>query len=561
MRILGVVVSLLVSSTLASYSQTTSKSTGGAKPVAGAQAPASASKPAAAKPPAQSSAAVQKCDTLAGHPGDRGHKGDGVADEDLVPLDAIASCTTAVQQQPKNGRLVFQLGRAYWIGHQYEKAVKYLLDAEELKYAPAYHYLGLAYEQGRVKGEKPDKEFAKELYQMAAAEGFDADGGGADTAAPARIVEKAEDLDASQFKEPQIVRMLFSGDFDKLNTRRSSVLQYARGMQEFVTLDPNEYDETCLKIADRSLSSVLDPPPKDMNAALGDAMTMLRRAMSAPRVFAADVERNQETFQHGVDDMNVLSEDYGACAGPVVQRVYANLRRFVREKPSAPAPTAAAPATASAQPRGFEPLSGSRDRLPQPTDAMGASDRTELMRIRQELADLASQGFSLTECVYGRGPAGSVLTLWKTVVPRVSDELRAGMRAVLPLALAHCPKQENIATAMRNVVQARMAPVNIVQTAIAFSDLAPPTFPALTPNQEMFRQGVMSMQGSLLSCQFPGDAGPVLYWKGSLPQSGGQIDWDFLQFVNTYWKVLPVAVDACPASIRLAAAESTFKNY
>jgi|GEM_PF-3019457 len=302
----------------------------------------SAAKTASAKPGAATAAGkaqLNPCDALAGHPGDPAHKGAGVSNAAVVPAEAIKQCELAVKQQPKNARFRFQLGRAYWLGQQYDKAVESLALAEEMRYAPSYHYLGLAYEQGRVKGEPADKALAADLYKMAVTGGFDAEAVRVDRTPvkPAPVIEKASDLDGSQFKEANWVRALFSGDMDTLNRSRNQMLVYARGMQAFMTLDPNEYDETCLKVADASLEEKIgfeETGAGDGKIDLNKMLSEVKRAMrSNPRMLEAESQRNEATMQNGVDDMNVLSEDYGSCAGPVVRRVYNNLRRFLREKP------------------------------------------------------------------------------------------------------------------------------------------------------------------------------------------------------------------------------------
>ena len=303
------------------------------------QAKAAAAKPLSKPAAASADASLHPCDALAGHPGDPGHKGDGVYDSDLNAAEAIKQCALAVKQQPKNARFRFQLGRAYWVAKQYTNAVPMLASAQAMEYAAAYHYLGMAYEQGRVKGEPADKVFAADLYKLAIAGGFDAEAVlvSSGVAEPPPVVEKPEDLDAAVFKEPAWVRALFAGDMDTLNRSRTQVLTYIRGMHEFISLDPNEFDESCEKLADASVGEKLDfeqtgvgDGKVNMNVTLSEAMRLLK---SSPRMVMAEAERNERTSQNGVDDMNVLSEDYGSCAGPVVQRVYSNIKRFLREKP------------------------------------------------------------------------------------------------------------------------------------------------------------------------------------------------------------------------------------
>src|SRR5439155_6836750 len=97
---------------------------------------------------------------------------DGVADEKISTATAIQQCSLAVRQSPATARFHFQLGRAYFAAKQYDKAAPAFLKAQEAKYAPSFFYLGEVYRRGLIKGEKADPEFAKDLYQMAAAEGF-----------------------------------------------------------------------------------------------------------------------------------------------------------------------------------------------------------------------------------------------------------------------------------------------------------------------------------------------------------------------------------------------------
>ena len=507
---------------------------------------------AAADPPEQS------CDALAGHPGDPGLKGDGVTDAALVAAEAIKQCTLAVREEPKNGRFHFQLGRAYWIGKQYERAVASLLSAEELKYAPAYHYLGLAYEQGRIKGEPADKVLAADLRKMAVAGGFDADAVKVDAVAavvaeagpPSTVVEKAEDLDASVFKEPTWVRALFSGDLDALNRSRASVLTYARGMLDFMSLDPNEYDASCLKLVDPSFSGKLDFELAgfvDGKVDMGAVLSQLKQAMSNPGMLIANAQRNEKTSQSGVDDMSVLSEDYGSCAGPVVQRVYKNLNRFVREKP---------------QPKQFAPVGNSRDRAPQPEDVQGVTDPALLARLHQELQDAAAKGFLVTECTYGGGGQKIVSAHWKNSVPPLSDSLRAATPGIVPVALAHCGKQEGYPGAFRNVFRPPPPLAKLTESAPRLSELPRPVQPRmLAPSVQAYFQEVAAYITPLVACKSQFDGMPTYFWRNSLPTVRGAVNWDYLQFVYKYWHVLPAAVNACPPSASAVNASLAFKDY
>jgi hypothetical protein len=490
---------------------------------------------------------LNPCDDLAGHPGDPGVKGEGVSDAELNAADAIKACTLAVKQQPKNARFRFQLGRAYWVGKQYDRAVESLSAAQTMEYAPAYYYLGLAYEQGKVKGEPADKAFARDLHRMAIAGGFNAEAvgiGAMPEPSDAKPVETADDLDEKEFKEPAFVKALFSGDFAAIQGRRRWVLAWASGIQSFLALDPNEYDPTCLKLFDASLDARIEAET-GRDAATGDrtdisisdALTMLRRGPQSIVVMANELELMNKAQQNGVDDMNVLQEDYGRCEGPVVRRFYRNLVRFVKEKPE----------SSSSQPKQFAQLSGPRDRPPQASDVKGVSDPALQARLQQEVQGLAAKGFVLTECNYGAPE--KAIAYWKNAVPVLSDSLRAALPNVLPMSLAHCGKHENYTPVLRNLFHPTSRQVQLSESMTAVAQLTPAPLPRmLPPNQRGFPQEVAGIRTPVVSCKSNFEALPILYWKTSLPQMQGQVNSEFLQFVYTYWKVLPVAVNGCPAS-------------
>jgi hypothetical protein len=489
---------------------------------------------------------LNPCDDLAGHPGDPGVKGEGVSDAELNAADAIKACALAVKQQPKNARFRFQLGRAYWAGKQYDRAVEALSAAQGMEYAPAYHYLGLAYEQGKVKGEAADKAFAKDLYRMAVAGGFNAEAaaiGAMPEPSDAKPVETADDLDEKEFKEPAFVKALFSGDFAAIQGRRRWVLVWASGIQSFMALDPNEFDPTCLKLFDASLDAKIeaetgrDAATGDRtDISLADALTMLRRGPASIGVMASELELMNRAQQNGVDDINVLQEDYGRCEGPVVRRFYRNLVRFVKEKPQS-----------SSQPKQFAQLSGPRDRPPQASDVRGISDPALLARLQQEVQGLASKGFVLTECNYGAPE--KTIAYWKNAVPLMSDSLRIALTNVLPMSLAHCGKHENYTPMLRNLFLTPSRHVQLSESTTTMAQLTPAAFPRMLPaSQRSFPQEAAGIRTAVVSCKSNFEALPVLYWKTSLPQIQGQVNSEFLQFVYTYWKVLPVAVNGCPAS-------------
>jgi hypothetical protein len=359
--------------------------------------------------------------------------------------------------------------------------------------------------------------------------------------APVAIIERAEDLDASQFKQAEWVRAFFSADFARLNRDRRYVMSYLYGVQQFMTLDPNEYDETCLKIADPSVEEKIDyevsgvgDGKANLNVTMSEAMRMLKMATQNPGMLVAEQERNEKLVQDGVDDINVLSEDYGSCQGPVVNRVYKNIKRFL---------TAEAP-----KPKTFAPLSGSQDRPPQPGDIKGVTDPALLARLQQELQGIAAKGFLVTECTYNGAP-DKTAGFWKNGVPVLSDSLRAAMTAILPMSLAHCGKQENVLPFMRNVFLPPNKFGAVIEAATTLQQLTAVPLPRLpAPRQRSFAQEAAAIRIPLVSCKTQFDGVPAYYWRSSLPLLQGHVNWEFLQFVYQYWKVLPAAVNGCPPS-------------
>ena len=88
-------------------------------------------------------APVTDCDKLAANPDDPQRKASGVLFDKINPSVAIPACETAVRQYPKEGRLTYQLGRAYQKAENYQAAIDQYRKAAEQGYAPAQANLGL----------------------------------------------------------------------------------------------------------------------------------------------------------------------------------------------------------------------------------------------------------------------------------------------------------------------------------------------------------------------------------------------------------------------------------
>lgn len=159
-----------------------------------AQAPVAA----AASTPRRES--IAECDTLAAHPDDpEKPKGiAGVADDDIHAGHALTACEEAIQAEPGNSRLKFQLARAYLLYDKPSEAVELLIEAAEEGHGAAIASLADLVLYGALDGE-PDPETAKSLYQQAARAGFKP----ADKLAAEIVSDPEEDKNAQVAGEPE----------------------------------------------------------------------------------------------------------------------------------------------------------------------------------------------------------------------------------------------------------------------------------------------------------------------------------------------------------------------
>ncbi len=103
---------------------------------------------------------VAECNRLAANPSDPGHVGPGVAFEAIDSHAAITACLGAVDANPNDARLVYQLGRAYDSGKDFAAAENAYLRAADLHLPAAMRNLGYLYldatggNADRVKAER-----------------------------------------------------------------------------------------------------------------------------------------------------------------------------------------------------------------------------------------------------------------------------------------------------------------------------------------------------------------------------------------------------------------------
>lgn len=85
---------------------------------------------------------ITDCDRLAAHSNDPEHIGDGVTQEDMDKPAAIAACLSALESDPDNPRLNYQLARAYGYSGLHEESDPYRIKALNAGYPQSLFVIG-----------------------------------------------------------------------------------------------------------------------------------------------------------------------------------------------------------------------------------------------------------------------------------------------------------------------------------------------------------------------------------------------------------------------------------
>jgi len=112
---------------------------------------------------------VADCHRLAANPSDAGHIGEGVPFNAIDARSAITACLQAVEANPKDGRLAYQLGRAYDSAKNFSAAENAYLRAVDLGFDLAKRNLGYLYQEG--SNGAPDPKKAERWFRAAAKDG------------------------------------------------------------------------------------------------------------------------------------------------------------------------------------------------------------------------------------------------------------------------------------------------------------------------------------------------------------------------------------------------------
>ncbi len=155
------------------------------------------------------------CEALAGHPSDPTNPTSrpGVADEYLYEQDAFdeaySQCLQALESCPDSARVLFAMGRLYYIAEHYDEAMQYLSKASLQGHAAAKAYLA-------ELTEDPDTAIA--LYQEAIAGGFSL----AQLWFEARLERDSNSattaLDFSIFNFPPLIQAFYNQDIEYLDS-------------------------------------------------------------------------------------------------------------------------------------------------------------------------------------------------------------------------------------------------------------------------------------------------------------------------------------------------------
>ncbi|MEM9495437.1 MAG: hypothetical protein AAGA09_05500 [Pseudomonadota bacterium] len=110
------------------------------------------------------------CDQLAGHPNDPEAVARGVSQEEMDKPAAIAACLAAVENDPDNPRLNYQLARAYGYSGLHEEGDPYRTKALEAGYPQSLFVVGYIRIEG-WDGREADPCYGGELVRRSAQAG------------------------------------------------------------------------------------------------------------------------------------------------------------------------------------------------------------------------------------------------------------------------------------------------------------------------------------------------------------------------------------------------------
>lgn len=267
---------------------------------------------------------AMECHTLTAHPADPKRLAAGVADAQIAPGLAIPTCEKALAASPADPMLLFELGRALWVGGRDVEAVVKLAEAAELGHGGAMKLLGDAYLQGRLpEGEEANIHTAAEWYQKSADAGFTE---GEAALAEANDQIRRNTFDPTLFQNREFMRVLYEADWASAK-EPLSLAYYAQGM--VASMDSNEalfMDQPCKAMIGRLGSQLVSA------STLAGAIAQLGKSRDGEELAGnvvlgifQEVTRKYN-YDQGYRDATVLyNKDVLGCDSSVTKTVLSNV--------------------------------------------------------------------------------------------------------------------------------------------------------------------------------------------------------------------------------------------
>lgn len=309
-----------------------------------------------------------RCDELAGHPDDPYKVGAGVSDELLEADEAAIACLDALDAEPTDPHLQFQLGRSLLALGEFEEAEVYLAESAEAGYPAASAHLGdLLIEQEELSDE--DIDLILELYQDAYENGYEPARQSYEDMAAAldeweqqnqdSYVSAADgDFNPDLFQRGDIMQALYIGDFDVINNMESGFVMEDAGIPLSFIHYTNSLVETlnqmfvCPTLLNAGISATInkktamqamspDTNKQILSMGLGHFLQSFGDKSKAPYQAVNDFmqpiaqgEAMMETLKEmGQKDAYALqrfySGQYNVCDTAVADRIAENLYRYV----------------------------------------------------------------------------------------------------------------------------------------------------------------------------------------------------------------------------------------
>lgn len=331
--------------------------------------PLSMSPQSSSKPIDTEAALFARCDQLAGHPDDPYKEGAGISDYQLEADLAANACLDALELDPTDPHIQFQLGRSLMALGEIEEAGIYLAESSEQGYpAASAHLADIFLEQEELSDE--DIDLVLELYKFAYENGYGpAKQSYDDLLAALKEREKENEnkslsavsgagFNPDRFQRGDIMLALFTGDFDVINKMESGFVMEDAGIPLSFIHYTNSLVETlnqmfvCPTLLDAGISAtikkqtVMQAMSPDTNKQLmskgfshflnsfGNQSKDPYQAVNDFMQPIAKGEALAETLKEmGQKDAYALqrfySGQYNACDTAVAERIADNLYRYV----------------------------------------------------------------------------------------------------------------------------------------------------------------------------------------------------------------------------------------